>query len=188
MKAEETFSSLKKTIKSKFISEGAITEEDRAKEPEPQKPEEDVRPLYYILRDNKIKSEEEFEDQFRLSKRIKTLDEEEYEFYSNIEEQERKRIQEIKKMEQKSLDEFRKDAEFARDRSLVASTASSQPAAAGNRKRDEPAPKNTKPKAALVKRKNETAKGRKETEPAADKKTIPEKNLLVAYGSSSDDD
>lgn len=70
--AAETFSSLRQTIKSKFVSEVAIPESERNKEPEPAVAEEsevDDRPLYFQLKDNRAKNEEAFEDMFKLSKR-----------------------------------------------------------------------------------------------------------------------
>ena len=71
MKAEETFSSLKKTIKSKFVTESEIAS-TAATIQEPQEPTTepvDDRPLYFQLRDNRQKNEEEFEEMFKLGNR-----------------------------------------------------------------------------------------------------------------------
>jgi hypothetical protein len=60
MKAEETFSSLKKTMKSKFISEASITEEDRKLDA--VKPiEEEQKPLFFQLKENRAKNEAKFD-------------------------------------------------------------------------------------------------------------------------------
>ena len=71
--AADTFSSLKRTIKSKFITEEAIPEAERALELEEQvkvEEEEHRRPLYFQLKENRQKNEEEFEEMFKLSSRF----------------------------------------------------------------------------------------------------------------------
>lgn len=71
--AADTFSSLKRTIKSKFITEEAIPEAERAMELEEQEKEDDEehrRPLYFQLKENRQKNEEEFEEMFKLSSRF----------------------------------------------------------------------------------------------------------------------
>lgn len=107
--AAETFSSLRQTIKSKFVSEVSIPESERNKEPEPAVVENEVddRPLYFQLKDNRAKNEEAFEDMFKLSKRIKKVDEEEYAFLKGLDDKEEARQREIKEREKEGVKLFK---------------------------------------------------------------------------------
>ncbi|CAG8614366.1 10483_t:CDS:2 [Paraglomus brasilianum] len=111
------------SLKRKFVSQEEIDEARRKRQEEwkivmektgkeaPQQEEEyDPRTLYERLQEQKMKKEEAFQEQTRLSNLIHRLDEDEIEFLATLENQERKSEKVKLKKEEELLEEFRRAA------------------------------------------------------------------------------
>ncbi|KAJ3269377.1 hypothetical protein HDV01_001452 [Terramyces sp. JEL0728] len=114
MSAAEHFSSVRKDIKSKFISEANISEADKLPEPEPSKEKWDPRPLHVRIAEAKKKEED--------ANRIRKLDEDEISFYKQIKDAAARKQTEIRDQENKELEKFRADAESLKIKSAPKNT------------------------------------------------------------------
>ena len=108
-KAEEAFSSLKKTVESKFITEA----EAQKQEDVPVEPVEvvDTRPLYIRIAETQKVRDDYFDNLFKLSNRVHKINEDEMVYYNKLENDRLEKEKFIKKMELQELEKFKADAE-----------------------------------------------------------------------------
>ncbi|KAJ3252032.1 hypothetical protein HK103_001869 [Boothiomyces macroporosus] len=173
MSAAEHFSSVRKDIKSKFISEANISEADKLPAPEPSKEKWDPRPLHVRIAEAKKKEEDEMNEIFRLANRIRKLDEDEISFYEQIKDAAMRKQTEIKNQENKELEKFRADAESLKTKPVVKSNQ--------NLKRHRDQQKDILSGAVKIKKRKD---GKIET---PNVKTNPVKSLVGDYPDSDDD-
>ena len=117
MDVDEFFSSKRKDIKSKFISENAVTEDNTSAVLAPPV-DQDTRPLYQRIADVRRAKDEAYDEMYRFANRVRKLDDEEIQFYERVEQDNREKQLMISRMEKQELEKFRNAAEALKEETI----------------------------------------------------------------------
>ncbi len=189
-RAEETFSSLKKTIKSKFVSEDAIKKDPQAyQQAEVQEEPKEVidrRPLAIRLQEMRKKREEENEEMFRLANRVYKITDEEKAFYEKLEKKEQEKLEAIKRREREELERFKADELMLKE--ALAKKEQVQPVQEPIKKRARDIQKEIVSTGIVLKKKRKEEELVKEVSPPPPAPAPKTLGLVASYGSDSDSD
>jgi FAM192A/Fyv6, N-terminal domain len=181
MKAEEAFSSLKKTVESKFITEA----EAQKLEDVPPEPVEivDTRPLYIRIAETQKVRDDYFDNLFKLSNRVHKIDEDEMVYYNKLEKDRIDKEKSIKQNEREELEKFKTAAQNLLQEYQPPVSVLDEPLQETKKRKD---PQKDILASIVVKKKRRDVDKEREIAKSSLPVKVTPKNPLVSYASSSE--